>query len=143
MWIVFSLLAALSAAVVVTLSKAGIKTVDSSLAFAIQSILIVLVAWSVVAWQGNLPDVAAIDRRSWIFLIAAGVITCVSSLLSFRALSLGNASRVSPLDKVSLVFAIVLAAVFLKEKISWQVMLGAGLMVVGAVVIAMAKPAGE
>ncbi|UOG73641.1 EamA family transporter [Hymenobacter tibetensis] len=143
MWIVFSLLAALSAAVVVTLSKAGIKTVDSSLAFAIQSILIVLVAWSVVAWQGNLPDVAAIDRRSWVFLIAAGVITCVSSLLSFRALSLGNASRVSPLDKVSLVFAIMLAAVFLKEKISWQVMLGAGLMVVGAVVIAMAKPAGE
>ncbi|UOQ65043.1 EamA family transporter [Hymenobacter volaticus] len=143
MWIVFSLLAALSAAVVVTLSKAGIKNVDSSLAFAIQSVLIVLVAWGVVAWQGNLPNVTAIDRRSWIFLIVAGVITCVSSLLSFRALSLGNASRVSPIDKVSLVFAIVLAAVFLKEKISWQVMLGAGLMAIGAVVIAMAKPAGE
>lgn len=143
MWIVFSLLAALSAAVVVTLSKAGIKNVDSSLAFAIQSVLIVLVAWGVVAWQGNLPDVTAIDRRSWIFLITAGVITCVSSLLSFRALSLGNASRVSPIDKVSLVFAIVLAAVFLKEKVSWQVMLGAGLMAIGAVVIAMAKPAGE
>lgn len=143
MWIVFSLLAALSAAVVVTLSKAGIKNVDSSLAFAIQSVLIVLVAWGVVAWQGNLPNVTAIDRRSWIFLITAGVITCVSSLLSFRALSLGNASRVSPIDKVSLVFAIVLAAVFLKEKVSWQVMLGAGLMAIGAIVIAMAKPAGE
>lgn len=143
MWIVFSLLAALTAAVVVTLSKAGIKNVDSSLAFAIQSVLIVLVAWSVVAWQGNLPNVAAIDRRSWAFLIAAGVITCVSSLLSFRALSLGNASRVSPLDKVSLVFAIVLSVVFLKEKVSWQVLLGAGLMVVGAVVIAVAKPTGE
>ena len=143
MWIVFSLLAALSAAVVVTLSKAGIKNVDSSLAFAIQSVLIVLVAWSVVAWQGNLPDVTAIDRRSWTFLIAAGVITCISSLLSFRALSLGNASRVSPLDKVSLVFAIVLSVVFLKEKVTWQVMVGAGLMVVGAVVIAVAKPAGE
>jgi len=143
MWIVFSLLAALAAAVVVTLSKAGIKNVDSSLAFAIQSVLIVVVAWSVVAWQGNLPNVASIDRRSWIFLIVAGIITCVSSLLSFRALSLGNASRVSPLDKVSLVFAIVLAAVFLKEKVSWQVMLGAGLMVIGAVVIAMSKPVGE
>ena len=143
MWIVFSLLAALSAAVVVTLSKAGIKTVDSSLAFAIQSVLIVLVAWGVVAWQGNLPDVATIDRRSWLFLIAAGVITCVSSLLSFRALSLGNASRVSPLDKISLGFAILLAVVFLKEKVSWQVLLGAGLMALGAVVIAMAKPTGE
>jgi transporter family protein len=143
MWIVFSLLAALTAAVVVTLSKAGIKNVDSSLAFAVQSVLIVLVAWSVVAWQGKLPSVAAIDGRSWAFLVAAGVITCVSSLLSFRALALGNASRVSPLDKVSLVFAIVLAAVFLKEKVSWQVMLGAGLMIIGAVVIAMSKPVGE
>ena len=143
MWIVFSLLAALAAAVVVTLSKAGIKNVDSSLAFAIQSVLIVVVAWSVVAWQGNLPDVSGIDRRSWLFLIAAGVITCISSLLSFRALSLGNASQVSPLDKVSLIFAIALAAVFLKEKVSWQVLVGAGLMVIGAVVIAMAKPAGE
>jgi transporter family protein len=87
--------------------------------------------------------VSAIDRRTWLFLIAAGIVTGVSSLLSFRALSLGNASRVSPLDKVSLVFAILLAVVFLKEKVSWQVLLGAGLMVVGAVVIAMAKPAGE
>ena len=137
------MLAALSAAAVVTLSKAGIKNVDSSLAFAVQSVLIVLVAWGVVGWQGSWPALAAIDRRSWLFLVAAGVLTGVSSLLSFRALSLGNASRVSPLDKVSLVFAILLAVVFLKEKVSWQVLLGAGLMVIGAVVIALAKPAGE
>lgn len=143
MWIVFSLLAALSAAVVVTLSKAGIKNVDSSLAFAVQSLCIVVVAWSVVAWQGQLPSVSEIEGRTWVYLLAAGVITCVSSLLSFRALSLGNASQVSPLDKVSLVFAILLAVVFLKEKVSWQVMVGAGLMVAGAVVIALAKPTGE
>jgi transporter family protein len=139
MWILFSLLAATATAIVVTLSKAGIKNVDSSLAFAIQSVLILLVAWSVVISQGNLPDLARIDRRSWIFLVTAGVITCVSSLLSFRALKLGDAARVSSLDKVSLVFSVILAVVFLKEKVTWQVIVGVVLMGAGAIVIAMAR----
>lgn len=140
MWIVFSLLAAISAAIVVTLSKAGIKNVDSNLAFAVQSVLIVLVAWSVVAYQGNLPDVTRIDRRSLIFLVIAGIVTCLSSLFSFQALKLGNASRVSPLDKVSLVFSIILAIIFLKEKVNWQVIVGALLMAAGALFIAFSKP---
>jgi len=139
MWIVFALLAALATAIVVTLSKAGIKNVDSSLAFAIQSVLILLVSWGVVLFQGNLPDVTKIERRAWLYLLVAGVITCVSSLLSFRALKLGNASQVSSLDKVSLVFAIILAVVFLKEKVNWQVIAGASLMAIGAVLIAMAR----
>lgn len=139
MWLLFSLSAALATAIVVTLSKAGIKNVDSSLAFAIQSVLILLVAWGVVIGQGNLPDVARIDRRSWVYLVLAGVITCVSSLLSFRALKLGDAARVSSLDKVSLVFSVILAVVFLKEKVTWQVVLGVVLMGVGAVVIAVAR----
>ena len=139
MWILFALLAALATAIVVTLSKAGIKNVDSSLAFAIQSVLILLVSWGVVLFQGNLPDVTKIERRAWIYLLLAGVITCVSSLLSFRALKLGNASQVSSLDKVSLVFAIVLAVIFLKEKVNWQVILGASLMAIGAVLIAISR----
>lgn len=141
MWIIFSLLAALAAASVVTLTKVGLKNVDSSLAFAVESVLIVAVAWGVAAWQGQLSDLGRVEGRTWGVLVAAGVLTAVSSLLSFRALSLGNASQVSPLDKVSLVLAIVLAVVFLKEKVSWQVWLGAGLMTVGAVLIAAAKPA--
>jgi transporter family protein len=140
MWIVFSLLAALSAAIVVTLSKAGVKNMDSSLAFAVQSVLILLVSWSVVAFQGNLGDVARNDRRTWIYLLVAGVITCLSSLFTFRALKLGDASRVSPLERISLVFAIVFAVIFLKERVSWQVILGAVLMAVGALLIAIAAP---
>ncbi|WP_332369330.1 EamA family transporter [Spirosoma telluris] len=124
MWIVFALSAALTAATVVTLSKIGVKHVDSSLAFAIQSVLILVVSWSVVISQGNLPDVTRIERRVWIYLVVAGVLTCVSSLLSFRALKLGNASQVSPLTNFSLVFSVILAAVFLKEKLSWQVIAG-------------------
>lgn len=139
MWIVFALSAALTAATVVTLSKIGVKHVDSSLAFAIQSVLILVVSWSVVISQGNLPDVTRIERRVWIYLVIAGVLTCVSSLLSFRALKLGNASQVSPLTNFSLVFSVILAAVFLKEKLSWQVIAGAVMMAAGAVTIALAR----
>lgn len=143
MWIIFSLLAAFAAAVVVILSKAGIKNIDSSLGFAIQSVLILIVFWSVVIWQGNLPDVTRLDRRTWLFLVLAGIITCVSSLLTFKALKLGDASRVSPLERVSLVFAIALAAWFLKERINWQIIAGAVLMVIGAVVIASSGPSSK
>jgi bacterial/archaeal transporter family protein len=139
MWVVFSLLAAISAAIVVTLSKVGVKNVESSVAFAIQSVLIVLVAWSVVAWQGHLGQVAEINRRTWLFLIAAGVITCLSSLFSFQALKLGQASRTSSFDKISLVFSILLAVFFLKEKVTWQIVLGAALMASGAVLIAFSR----
>lgn len=133
------MLAALSAAVVVTLSKVGVKNIESSVAFAIQSVLIVGVAWGVVAWQGHLGQVAEIDRRTWLFLIAAGVITCLSSLFSFQALKMGQASRTSSFDKISLVFSILLAVFFLKEKVTWQVILGAVLMASGAVLIAFTR----
>ncbi len=139
MWIVFALLAALSAACVVVLSKAGIKDVDSSVAFAIQSILIIIVAWSVVAWQGNLAEVARIERKSLIFLIIAGVLTCLSSLFSFRALKLGNAGQVSPITNLSFLLALIFGILFLKEKINWVVIAGAVLMTLGGVLIATAR----
>ena len=143
MWIVFALLAALVSAAVVTLSKAGLRNVPSSLAFAVEAVLILIVSWVAVLWEGLLPDIGRIDRKSWILLIAAGILTATSSLLGFRALSLGNASRVSPLTNVALVFSVVLATIFLKEKLTWQVMVGIALMAGGALVIAFAKPAGE
>lgn len=139
MWIVFALLAAVASAIVVTLTKAGVKNVDSNLAFAVQALMILLVSWGVIIGQGKLPDLASIDRRSWAFLLIAGVVTCGSSLLSFRALKLGNASQVSPLTNLTLVFAVILAGVFLKEKISWQVIAGTALMTIGAIVIALSR----
>ncbi|WP_020598985.1 EamA family transporter [Spirosoma panaciterrae] len=139
MWIVFALSAALSAAIVVTLSKAGIKHLDSSLAFAIQSVLILIVSWSVVISQGLLADIPRIERRVWVYLIIAGIVTCLSSLFSFRALKLGHASQVSPITNCSLIFSVILAMVFLKEKVNWQVIAGALLMGVGAVIIAISR----
>ncbi|WP_092672194.1 EamA family transporter [Hymenobacter arizonensis] len=141
MWIVFALMAALVSATVVTLSKFGVRNVPPSLAFAVQAVLILIVSWGTVLWQGLLPDIGKIERRDWGFLLAAGVLTAASSLLSFRALSMGDASRVSPLTNVALVFSVALAAIFLKEKITWQVMAGAVLMAGGALLIATAKPA--
>ncbi|QHT67358.1 EamA family transporter [Rhodocytophaga rosea] len=141
MWIVFALLAALSAAIVVILSKVGIKNLDSSLGFAIQSLPILLVSWSVVIFQGNLADVTRLEKRTWIYLIIAGILTCVSSLLTFRALKLGNASQVSPLERISLVFVIILSIIFLKERVNWQIILGAVLMAAGAILITLAGSA--
>ena len=139
MWIIFALLAAVSAAVVTVLSKAGIKNVDPNLAFAVQAVLIILISWGVVVFQGNVPEVKNIDTRTWMYLGIAGVFTTVSSLLTFQALKLGDASKVNPVERVSLVFAILFAALFLKEKITWQIIIGAVLIIAGAILIAMAK----
>jgi transporter family protein len=139
MWILFALLAAVSAAVVTVMSKAGIKNVDPNLAFAIQAVLIILISWGVVVFQGNVPEVKSIDKRTWMYLGIAGVFTTVSSLLTFQALKLGDASKVNPVERVSLVFAILFAALFLKEKITWQIIIGAVLIIAGAIIIAMAK----
>lgn len=139
MWIVFALAAAVTAAIVIVLSKAGIKNLDSGLGFAIQSVIILIVSWSVILFQGKHNEITKIDARSWLFLGLAGVITTFSSLLTFRALKLGDASAVSPVERLSLVFAILFAAFFLKERITWQVVAGAVLMAAGAIIIALAK----
>lgn len=135
-WIFFALLAAVSAAVTVVLTKAGLKNVDSNLAFAIQAVLILLITWTVVLSQGKFGDIQEISGKAWMFLIAAGVATTLSTLFSYYALKLGKASYVTSLERMSLVFAIALSVVFLKEKITWQLIVGALAMIGGAVLIA-------
>lgn len=141
MWVIFALLAAVTAGAVVVLTKAGLKDMDSSLAFAVQSVLILLVSWLVILFQGNFKDVAKIDGRIWLFLIAAGVLTAVSSLLSYRALKLGEASFVTAIERLSLVFSVILAVWFLKDKLTWQSVFGIVLMMGGALLIAFTKKA--
>lgn len=139
MWIVLSLLSALAAGVTATLTKLGLKDVDSNLGTAVQAIVILVLTWALVAFQGNLGEVAKIDRRSLLFLLASGVVTTGAYLLYFGALKQGDANRVAPLDRLSLVFALVFAVIFLKEKVNAQTIIGAGLMAVGALVVALAK----
>ena len=140
MWILFALAGAVLAAIAVVLSKAGLKNMDSSLAFAIQAILILLVSWSAAFIQKQTGGIADIDRRTWIFLICAGTATCLSSLFTFVALKSGPASLTSSLERLSLVFAVILAVIFLKEKLNWQVIVGMILMIGGALMIGFSRP---
>lgn len=137
MWVIWAILAAISAALVIVLTKAGLKNVDSSLAFAIQAILILVISWSVVLYQGNHGAWKEIEKNAWIFLIAAGVCTTLSTLFSYKALSLGQASYVATLERSSLVIAIILSVIFLKEKVTWQIIVGGTVMIAGAALIAL------
>lgn len=137
MWFLWAVLAAISAALVIVLTKAGLKNVDSSLAFAIQSVLILTITWSVVLYQGNFTALKEIDKPAWIFLLSAGLFTTLSTLFSYKALSMGPASYVVTIERTSLVIAIVLSVIFLKEKLTWQLIVGAGVMVAGAMLIAL------
>ncbi len=137
MWIVWALAAACSAALVVVLTKAGLKNVDSNLAFAIQAIFIFCITWGIVTYQGNIGAVKEISQKAWILLILAGVATTLSTVFSYKALSMGPASYVTTIERTSLVIAVVLSVIFLKEKVSWQLILGVSIMIAGAVLVAM------
>ena len=140
MWLIWAILAAITAALVTVLTKAGLKNVDSSLAFALQSILIFTITWSVVAWQGTFSGIKEMDSKTWILLALAGVATSLSTLFSFKALSMGEASYVTTIERSSLVIAILLSVLFLKEKITWQLIVGALLIISGAIIIAFSQP---
>ena len=138
MWIVYALLAAVAGATLITLTKASLKNVDHALALAVQSVLILAIAWGAVAVRGQFGEIGNIDGKAWTYLLLAGVVTSASYLLLFQALKLGDVSRVAPLDRLSLAFAIILGVVFLKEEVNAKVIAGAALMVAGAVLIALA-----
>jgi len=140
MWILWAVLAAISAALVIVLTKAGLKNVDSNLAFAIQSVFIFCITWGIVTIQGNLSGIKEIENKAWVLLILAGLATTLSTLFSYKALSIGPASYVATIERSSLVIAIILSVIFLKEKVTWQLVTGAVLIIAGAILIALSDP---
>ena len=139
MWIFLALLSAFFTAAVGTLSKAGLEKVGSTFALGIQSIVLTICVWLVILLQGSVAkEVAELDKRSLGLIALSGVVSTIAYLCYFGALSLGSSSRVQPIDRLSLVFAIIMAAIFLREKVTDQVTAGALLMAVGAVFIATA-----
>ncbi|OGV97203.1 hypothetical protein A2W24_04225 [Microgenomates group bacterium RBG_16_45_19] len=138
-WMIYALLSAIAAAATAILAKIGVKNVDSNLATAIRTVVIVIFAWGIVLIRGQAGGLRSLDRTSVIFLILSGIATGVSWLFYFRALQLGPASKVAPIDKLSLVFTIILASLILKEKTGPLVWLGAGLMTAGSVMIALTR----
>lgn len=135
-WRLWALASAAFAGVTAILAKIGVAGVNSNLATAIRTGVVLLFSWTLVWATDQTRDISAINIRTWVFLTLSGLATGLSWICYFRALQLGEASRVAPIDKLSVIFAIVLAAVFLGERLTWHQWLGGGLILAGAIIIA-------
>ena len=135
MWFVFAILSAIFAALTSILAKIGIENVNSNLATAVRTIIVVLMAWFMVFITGNQNGIVDISKKSWIFLILSGLATGASWLCYYKALQLGEASKVVPIDKLSIVITIVLAFIFLGEQITLKTLIGCCLIIIGTFVL--------
>ena len=135
MWFVFAILSAIFAALTSILAKVGIEGVNSNLATAVRTIVVVLMAWFMVFITGNQNGIVDISKKSWIFLILSGLATGASWLCYYKALQLGEASKVVPIDKLSIVITIILAFIFLGEQITLKTLIGCCLIIVGTFVM--------
>lgn len=135
MWFVFAILSAIFAALTSILAKIGIEGVNSNLATAVRTIIVVLMAWFMVFITGNQNGIVDISKKSWIFLILSGLATGASWLCYYKALQLGEASKVVPIDKLSIVITIILAFIFLGEQITLKTLIGCCLIVTGTFIM--------
>jgi len=134
-WFIWALFSALFAALTAILAKVGVADVNPNLATAIRTTVILVITWAIAfATSGN-ADWAGLTHRAWIFLAASGVMTGLSWLCYFRALKLGDVAKVAPVDKLSVAIAIILAVIFLGERVRTQEAIGAALIVLGVVVM--------
>ena len=131
-WVIYAFVSAVTAAATAILAKVGVEGVPSTLATAFRTTVVLIIAWALVLALGERHALLSMPRRSWIFLSLSGVATGLSWLAYFRALQLGPASRVAPIDKLSLPLTIVLAAVVLGEPIGWKTAVGVAMMTAGA-----------
>ena len=137
MWFVLALGSALFAALTSILAKVGIDGVNSNLATAVRTAVVLVMAWGMVFLTDAQGGLAAISRKSWLFLILSGLATGASWLCYYRALQIGEASKVVPVDKLSVVITLVLAFAFLHEKFTWRSIAGAVLITAGTLLMVL------
>lgn len=137
MWLVFALLSAAFAALTSILAKVGIEGVNSNLATAIRTVVVLAMAWGMVFLTNAQSGITSIDKKSWLFLILSGLATGASWLCYYRALQTGEVSRVVPIDKLSVVITLVLAFVFLHESFTAKSLIGATLITAGTLVMVL------
>ena len=137
MWFVFALLSAVFAALTSILAKVGMEGIDSNLATAIRTGVVLMMAWGIVWVSGTVGGISAISTRGWVFLILSGLATGASWLCYYRALQIGEASRVGPVDKFSVVITMVLAFLFLHETVDWKTIVGGVLITAGTLVMVL------
>lgn len=135
MWFILALLSAIFAALTSILAKIGIDGVNSNLATAIRTIVVLAMAWGMVFLTGAQSGISQISRRSWLFLILSGLATGASWLCYYKALQTGEASKVVPVDKLSVVITLVLAFVFLGEKMNAKSIIGGLLITAGTLIM--------
>lgn len=135
MWIVFAILSAVFAALTSILAKVGIDGVNSNLATAIRTIVVVVMAWGMVFLTHTQGGLTEISKKSWIFLILSGLATGASWLCYYKALQMGDASKVVPIDKMSVVLTMILAFVFLHEEFTAKSLIGCILIGIGTLVM--------
>lgn len=137
MWLVFALLSAVFAAATSILSKIGIENVNSNLATAIRTVVVLAMAWALVFITDSQHGLASIKSKSWIFLILSGIATGASWLCYYKALQTGQASKVVPIDKISVVITVVFAFIFLGEKITLKSAVGTVLITLGTLLMVL------
>lgn len=137
MWFVFAILSAVFAALTSILAKVGIEGVNSNLATAIRTMVVLIMAWGMVFLTNTQGGISDISKKSWLFLILSGLATGASWLCYYRALQIGEASKVVPIDKLSVVITLVLAFVFLHEKITTNSLIGCILIALGTLLMVL------
>lgn len=137
MWMLFAFLSAIFAALTSILAKIGIEGVNSNLATAIRTVVVVGMSWGMVFLTHAQSGISEISRRSWLFLILSGLATGASWLCYYRALQMGEASKVVPIDKLSVVITLILAFVFLHEKFTTKSLIGSILIGVGTLMMVL------
>ena len=137
MWFVLALLSAIFAALTSILAKVGIEGVNSNLATAIRTVVVVVMAWGMVFLTNAQNGIAEISKRSWLFLVLSGLATGVSWLCYYKALQLGDASKVVPIDRLSVVITLILAFVFLHEQFTTKSLIGCILIGIGTMVMVL------
>lgn len=135
MWWFYALLSALFAALTAIFAKIGIKGVDSDLATAIRTVVVLVLAWAIAFNKGSTTSISNLSQTNWVFLILSGCATGLSWIFYFKALQLGKVSQVAPVDKASVAIAIILSVIFLGEPLTLKVALGAGLIILGTIVL--------
>lgn len=135
MWWIFALLSALFAALTAIFAKIGIRGVDTDLATAIRTVVILIIAWAIAFLRGGAYTLNTLSKQNLLFLCLSGIATGLSWIFYFKALQLGNVSQVAPVDKMSVAIAIVLAVIFLGEPLTWQTAIGASLIICGTLVL--------
>jgi transporter family protein len=134
MWWIYALLAALFAALTAIFAKIGVRGVNSDLATAIRTVVILILAWGIAYFKGETKGIPSLSKHNLIFLILSGIATGLSWIFYFKALQLGKVSQVAPVDKLSVALAIILSALFLGEALSWKLVIGA-LMIIGGTIV--------